>query len=143
VGILNPFALPLHPAVVHFPVAMLTATWVCLLVRYLTGRLEWDRRADLFEVVGVLSLPVAMATAVIDARGLGFFFRPRWDAPLIWHALAGLAGAAIFAGHLRWRRRRSGELVGRQAVIDLAVVSAGLWCLLVIGLLGGEMVFAR
>lgn len=137
------FALPLHPAVVHFPVAMLTATWVCLLARYLTGRLEWDRRADLFEVVGVLTLPVAMITAVIDTRGLGFVLRPRWDVPLIWHALAGLAVALIFAGHLRWRRQRCAELVGRQAVIDLSLVTAGLWCLLVTGLIGGEMVFGK
>lgn len=52
---LNPFALPLHAPIVHLPVAMLTITWVCVIVRHVSGSARWDERTRLFEVVGVLS----------------------------------------------------------------------------------------
>lgn len=139
---LNPFALPVHPAVVHFPVAMLSAAWVCLLVRYATGDTRWDGRARLFELIGVVALPLTVLTAFVDTRGIGFLLEPRTDAPLIWHMTAGLVTTVAFTAHYLWRRRRPAEeLQGSRAVGDVALATFGMIGLIAAGLLGSEMVF--
>jgi len=140
--LLNPFALPVHPAIVHFPIAMLSAGWVCLLLRYATGDQRWDGRSRLFEVVGVVALPLVIVAGFIDTRGIGFLLEPRTDAPLIWHMTAGLVTAGAFTAHYLWRRRRSAaELSGSRAVGDVALATFGMIGLLAAGLLGSEMVF--
>jgi uncharacterized membrane protein len=140
--LLNPFALPVHPAIVHFPVAMLSAAWVCLILRYATGDDRWDTRSRLFEIVGVVALPLTILTAFIDTRGIGFLLEPRTDAPLIWHMTAGLVTASAFTAHYLWRRKRSAaELSGYRAVGDVALATFGMVGLLAAGLLAGEMVF--
>lgn len=139
---LNPFALPVHPAIVHFPIAMLSAAWVCLLLRYGTGDERWDVRSRLFEIVGVVSLPLTIVAAFIDTRGIGFLLEPRTDAPLIWHMTAGLVSAGAFGAHYLWRRKRQpAELRGRRAIGDVALATFGMLGLVAAGLLGGEMVF--
>lgn len=138
----NPFALPVHPMLVHFPIAMLTTMWVCLVARYATGRERWEERARLFQIIGLGSLPVAMIAALIDTRGFDFVADPRWDAPLIWHAVAGVAAALVFGGHFLWRRRLAPDrMTGWVAAADLGLASLGLWALVTIGLLAGEMVY--
>src|SRR5689334_12604241 len=84
---------------------MLTAAWICLLVRYASGDARWDDRWRMFELVGVFTLPLTIASAFIDTRGFRFLIHPRVDAPLIWHMTAGLIAAAAFAAHYVWRRR--------------------------------------
>lgn len=139
----DPFRLPVHPPLVHFPVALLALVWAFLVVRYITGDVRWDERARLLHLIGVASLPIAMVAALIDTRGIGFLLDPRFDGPLIWHALGGIAVAVVFGAHLAWRRRFTPEqFTGRRGVIDLAMASTGFWGLLAIGLLAGEMVFA-
>lgn len=139
---LNPFALPVHPAVVHFPIAMLSAAWVCILLRYGTGNLRWDERARLFEVIGVVALPVTIIAGFIDTRGIGFLLDPRVDAPLIWHMTAGLTAAAAFGVHYLWRRRVGERAPSRgRALADVSLSTFGMIALLAAGLIAGEMVF--
>ncbi len=137
----DPFTLPVHPAVVHFPVAMLSAAWVCLVLRYLTGKAHWDQRSRLFEVIGVAALPVVIGAAFIDTAGVEFIARPRWDKPLIWHAVIASAAAVTFTTHYLWRRARPLPAPGRAAVLDLGLATTGLWLLVVAGLIAGEMVY--
>jgi uncharacterized membrane protein len=139
---LNPFALPVHPAIVHFPIAMLSAAWVCLLLRYATGDERWDGRSRLFEVVGVVALPLTIAAAFVDTRGIGFLLEPRTDAPLIWHMTAGLVAAGAFSAHYLWRRGRpSSDMRGLGALGDVGLATLGMLGLLAAGLLASEMVF--
>ncbi|MGH2758557.1 MAG: DUF2231 domain-containing protein [Actinomycetota bacterium] len=139
---LNPFALPVHPAIVHFPVAMLSAAWVCLLLRYGTGDERWDARSRLFEIVGVVALPATIVAAFIDTRGIGFLLEPRADAPLIWHMTTGLLTAIAFTAHYLWRRKRPAkEITGRRAIGDVTLATFGMLALVAAGLLAGEMVF--
>lgn len=139
----NLFALPVHPALVHFPVSMLTVTWACVLARYVTGDLRWDERRRPFETIGVAALPITIAAAFVDTRGIEFLVRPRWDAPLIWHMLAGLVATAAFTWHVLWRRRaEAAKVVGRLAFLEVGLVSTGMAALLAAGLIAGEMVYA-
>jgi uncharacterized membrane protein len=140
--VLNPFALPVHPILVHFSIAMLTAAWVCLLARYATGNERWDDRWRLFELVGVVALPPTIITAFIDTRGFRFLIHPRADAPLIWHMVSGLVASAAFGVHYMWRRRRpTHELTGSLAVRDVALATLGMLALVASGLIAGEMVY--
>lgn len=139
---LNPFALPLHAPIVHLPVAMLTITWVCVIVRHVGGSTRWDERTRLFEVVGVLALPPTIVTAIVDTRGFDFLTDPRFDAPLIWHMAAGLAAAGFFAWHFLWRRHRTRADLRLSATVDVGLATLGMLALTAAGLLAAEMVYA-
>lgn len=139
---MNPFALPVHPIVVHFPLAMLAAAWVCALSLAVTGRTVWSQRTELFEAVGVLALPVTIAAGFVDTRGLGPLLERKWDQPLIWHVLISLVAAAMFFGHLLWRRRQATPLRFPAAAVDIAWLTLGLWMLVLSGAIAGEMVYA-
>lgn len=138
---MNPFDLPVHPAVVHFPLAMLTAAWVCLVGRYGLRDLRWGTWSRTFETVGVATLPVTIAAGVVDTRGIGFLTDARWDQPLVWHAMASLSASAIFLGHWWWQRVTPSASV-RGGVIDLGWATLGLWALVLTGAIAGEMVYA-
>ncbi len=139
---LHPFALPVHPAIVHIPIAMLSVAWACLLLRYVTGDERWDGRSRLFEIVGVVALPLTIVAAFIDTRGIDFLLEPRTDAPLIWHMTSGLVAAGAFAGHYLWRRRhQAAEITGMRAVGDVALATLGMVALLAAGFLSAEMVY--
>ncbi len=139
---LNPFSLPLHPAIVHFPIAMLSVAWACVLIRYATGNLTWDGRVRLFEIVGVVALPFTIVAAFIDTRGFDFLLNPRADAPLIWHMTSGLVATIAFAVHYFWRRTKSSEeLTGLNAVADVALATFGMVALLAATFLAAEVVY--
>ena len=139
---LNPLALPIHPILVHFSIAMLTAAWICLLVRYASRDPRWEDRWRMFELVGVFTLLPTIATAFIDTRGIGFLIHPRADAPLIWHMTAGFVAAAAFSAHYLWRRRAfTNGSTSSLIALDLALVTFAMIALVASGLIAGEMVY--
>lgn len=137
---MNPLDLPVHPALVHFPIAMLVAAWVCILARHGLRSAVWDDRAQLFEVVGVATLPPVILAGVVDLRGIGPLLEARWSQPLIWHVLAALASSTLFAVHWFWRRRRD-VTIGAAAAVDVGLSTAALWLLVLAGAIAGEMVY--
>lgn len=139
---MNPLDLPIHPAVVHFPIAMLGSAWVCVLLWHGTGLSRWAERARLFETVGVLSLPATIAAGFIDLRGVGPLTEARWDQPLIWHVIAALCGSALFGIHALVVRRAPLASGGPPAVVDVGLSTVGLWLIVLAGLLAAEMVYA-
>lgn len=139
---MNPFDLPVHPAIVHFPVAMLSAAWVCLLLRHGTTAPRWADRARLFETIGVIALPFTITAGFIDLRGLQPLTEMRWDQPLIWHVIAALTGSALFAAHAFATRRTGAATTGPPIAVDLGLSTAGLWLIVLAGMLAGEMVYA-
>ena len=140
---MNPFTLPVHPIVVHFPLAMLSAAWVCLLARYATGKHEWSVRERLFEAIGMWTLPLAVVGGFIDTRGFEPVTSPRFDQPLLWHIVFGLAAVAAYTARF-WRSRRPvpGGPTRPWATTDVALATAGLWFLVLAGAVAGEMVYA-
>lgn len=140
---MNPFALPVHPILVHFPLAMLAAGWVCLLLRHGTGRDVWAQRTRMFEAVGVATLPLALVAGFIDTRGFSPLTSPRFDQPLVWHIFAATAGTAAYVVHVLWSRRPvpAGIAARRWVTTDLVLATAGLWLLVLAGAIAGEMVY--
>ena len=139
---LNPLALPVHPILVHFSIAMLTAAWICLLVRYATNDPKWDERWRLFEFIGVLTLAPTIVTAFVDTRGFAFLVHPRTEAPLIWHMTSGLVAAGAFSAHYVWRRRRGNSSLTRSLIAsDLALITFAMIALVASGVIAGAMVY--
>lgn len=138
---MNPLDLPVHPALVHFPIAMLIAAWVCVLLRHGLGARVWDDRVRLFEVIGLVTLPLVIVAGFVDLRGFDAVLDPRWDQPLVWHLLAGLATAALFTTHWVWRRGRD-VTAGSAAAVDVSLSTAAAWTLVLTGAIAGEMVYA-
>lgn len=139
---LNPLALPIHPILVHFSIAMLTAGWICLLVRYASGDTRWEDRWRMFELVGVLTLVPTIVSAFIDTRGFAFLIHPRAGAPLIWHMTSGFVAAGAFGLHYMWRRRLPLDNLTRSIVTwDIALATFAMVALLATGLIAGAMVY--
>ncbi|MDP9183568.1 MAG: hypothetical protein M3P04_12440 [Actinomycetota bacterium] len=137
---MNPLDLPVHPAVVHFPIALLVLAWVCVLLQHRTGSDAWAERARLLEIVGVATLPFTILAGVVDLRGLDTLLHPAWDLPLIWHVLAALSATALFTAHLLWRRGRD-VFQGSDAVVDVVMSTSATWLLVLAGAIAGEMVY--
>lgn len=137
---MNPLDLPVHPAIVHFPLALLVLSWVCVLLQHGTASESWAERARLLELVGVSTLPFAILAGVVDLRGVSLLLSPDWDLPLIWHVLAALASAALFTAHLFWRRHRDVQARG-AAVVDVAMSTSATWLLVLAGAIAGELVY--
>jgi uncharacterized membrane protein len=133
-------ALPIHPAFVHFPVAMLTTAWAITLFEHLTGSSRGARFAAGAEAMGVALLPVVLLTGLRDAEGLSFFADLQWDRPLIWHSIIALLAAVLFAAHVAWRYR-AGDARSARPGIDVGLSTAGFASLLLTGLIAGEMVY--
>lgn len=133
-------ALPIHPAFVHFPVAALSMTWILVLLGHATGSERWQRLATNIEWIGVLFVPLVVVTGIRDAEGFDFLLQPDWSQPLIWHFLVSLAAAGTFTIHAIWRHR-SRATAKWHTILDIGLVTAGFWLLVMTGLLAGEMVF--
>jgi len=135
------FSLPIHPAVVHFPIALLTIGWVLIYLRH------WKRRTDLEPLitgsltVGVASLPFTILSGFRDARWSELFVDWAWDDPLAWHVVFAVSASAVFIVHFFYRRMSasSGSLSARR---DILLASSGFWLLLMAGLLAAEVVHA-
>jgi uncharacterized membrane protein len=134
------WSLPIHPAIVHFPVAMLTTSWFLTIIGHMTYPARGLGLSRSLEWIGVLFLPFAIASGFRDA-GLDFLTQPQWNQPLIWHFLGTMVSAALFATHAAWRHKVGGRRALAAPWIDLGLSSAGFWFLLLAGLIAGEMVF--
>lgn len=133
-------ALPIHPAFVHFPVAMLTTAWVITLVEHLTGSSRGARFSGGAEALGVAFLPIVLLTGLRDAEGLTLLADIRWDRPLIWHSIIAVIAATFFVAHAAWRYR-TGERRTARPGVDVGLSTAGFGALLLTGLIAGEMVY--
>lgn len=96
----NPLDLPVHPILVHLPLAMLTAAWVCLVCRYGLRDQRWGERAKTFETIGVATLPITIIAGFVDTRGFEFATNVRWDQPLVWNAIVSIVAAGGLRGPL-------------------------------------------
>ena len=144
-------ALPIHPAVNHFPVVTSLLAACCMALGALRPqreRGEWAQRGLLLLCVAVLALPVVAWSGRIWSAGMGLWPWGRWLPPrralngkLVLHVLGAaastlltLAGLALAFAHRRGR-------VGIWPV--LLVVAAAALATGATARLGGQMAFGE
>lgn len=133
-------ALPIHPVFVHFPIALLTIVTVLVYLRHGRGREEMETFIMPALTVGTAFMPLVFLAGLRDA-GWGDLWRDRsWLEPLTWHAVSGTLTIVLFAAYLFVRRTwiQHDHVPGKA---DLYFSTAGLWLLLMTGLIAGEMVY--
>lgn len=129
---------PLHPAVVHFPLALLATSLGFDLVGLVTHEGLWWAIA-FWNIAAGLALGVVAATAgLIDSA------RVTGDSPasrvLNRHQLCMLAALGCYGGALLVRAG-AGAPTGSRLAGTLAIEAVGLGLLLLGGYLGGELVY--
>lgn len=131
--------MPIHPALVHFPIAFLFTASVLIVVRHASGRALLERYIAPLLVVGVATLPLVMLAGLRDAGWLDLFRNADAGQPLIWHAFVSTCVAVSATSHVVVRARNDGRPDRR---VDLSLAAVTAWLLVTTGLLAGEMVYA-
>ncbi len=138
----------LHPAVVHFPIALLLVSVALTLLYLRRGGTPASLETTAYHclIIGWFGAVLAVLTGSIDAwRQVYSADLPR-DAGLLnrlnLHAILGLAVVAVYGAALL-RRRRNPHLLAdpqqRRGYVRLLLIGAGL--LLVGSWLGGQLVY--
>lgn len=135
----------LHPATVHFPIALLLVSGLFTLLALRRGG-PWETSAYHCLVVGWLTGVAAVLSGAYDAlRQLTGPEVPRDNALVGWvnaHAFSNLAALAVYGQALLRRRRRPAILAdpaARRGYLWLHAVGAAL--LVLGGWLGGRLVY--
>ena len=129
---------PLHPAVVHFPVASWTlATITDLAGGHFPGQSAW--LAGILLLIGSITAMIAMLTGLIEYSGI------EDGAPALKTATFHMSGALsaftfyLVSFLLRW----DGKTILPPDTAAMCFSVAGLLCLCVTGWLGGKLVYTH
>ncbi len=130
----------LHPAVVHFPIALLLLNLV-LTLRYLWAPDSFTEQAAYGALVlGWWATLAAVATGTI-AVALDWPLRSEVLVWVNWHAVLGLALLLVYGRALLLRRRNTALLdgTGRRRYVVMLIVGAGI--VAIDGWIGGHLVY--
>jgi uncharacterized membrane protein/nitrite reductase/ring-hydroxylating ferredoxin subunit len=127
---------PIHPMLVPFPIAFLTATVVCDVVGWLSGSAQWSRTGAWLSLAGIGTALIAAVPGLVD------YFQsipPQSSGKrrATYHLAVNLSTVSLFAAG--WLFRRDGIDLQPDLPIVLLEV-AGLGLLVVGGWLGGTLV---
>ncbi len=143
--------VPVHPFFVHFPVALLLASWLFDLCGRLTGR-ESFRQAGFYSLaLGVVGGVLAVFSGLRAAdrvanRAIETMSSERAQEVLdaiAAHQTAALVALGMFVILLIWRIRANNALTPRAFNSYLALGALAAIVLLNAGLLGGQMAHGR
>lgn len=130
----------LHPAVVHFPIALLLLN-TALTLHYLRRPDPFtERAAYLMLLVGWWGALAATLTGTASAA-LAWPVRPEAVSWLNGHAVAGFGVLIVYGRALLWRRRKPDVLQGADSRRYVLLLLAGALLLGLDGWLGGHMVY--
>lgn len=126
--------------VLHFPIALLTISWVLVVVRHRRDRPDLETYIRPSLAIGTAPLPVVVATGIRETQWGTLVLDAGWGEPRRWHALIGIAATLVF-GWYWWRRRQWTRSGSTPAAADVNLATLGFWLLLLNGPIAGEMVY--
>lgn len=126
----------LHPAIVHFPIALLTISVFFDLLSLLLKREDFRVTGYYLLVMGVLS--------GVAAIGAGLMAAETADAPediLKLHARLAVGSIILFSILLAWRTKAKNSIPAKLFPVYMAAGLVGAVLILTVGFWGGHMVF--
>lgn len=128
---------PLHPALVHFPIACWSLAVVADFAGLYFGEQAWRWSAGLL-AVGCASALIAMIAGMVELARV-----PEGDAlrDVYWHLGLMLSALALFSTRLLLRLDHLQPLA--PDVLSLLLDAAGFICLAIGGWLGGRLVYGH
>lgn len=126
---------PLHPAIVHFPIACWSLAVTADFAGLWFGEAAWRWSGGLL-IVGCIMGLVALLAGMIELGRV-----PEGEAMRVayWHMTAMLAACLLFSSRL-WLRLEGSRLL-EPNIISLLLDAAGFFWLVVGGWLGGKLVY--
>lgn len=132
---------PLHPMVVHFPIALLSTAILFQVLEALLKR-DFFREAALWLLsLGMLGAVVAIVTGILQEEAVEAAGVP--EHAIERHETAAFATVAVFAVLWTMRRFRGRRWVPTHPAIASVLALAGLILLGVTGYLGGSLVYTH
>lgn len=126
----------LHPAIVHFPIALLTVSVFLDILSFLLKRDDFRRTGFHLLALGVL--------AAVAAIGAGLMAAETVDAPkdiLKLHASLAVITGVLFLVLLGWRAAARNNISPKLFPLYLVIGAVGAFMILAVGFWGGHMVF--
>jgi uncharacterized membrane protein len=131
---------PLHPAVIHFPVALLLLAGLCGLISLFVKREFWKDITLKALVAGVIFTPIAVVTGFIEEQKM---LHGGVDETLTLHKYNGMALLFFFQILLAWFWLRKNIPGKKEYVAWVICLLLGSGLVLLQGYLGGELVFTK
>lgn len=134
----RPFGHPLHPALAHFPMALLAATPAWDAAAWLSGEPLWSQMAFWSLVAGLAAAVPVLITGLMEYSALGVGHRAAARANL--HMTLMSTAVTLFGASALFR---GAEVLGGTADLVAGVATAvlGLAALLVGGWAGADLVY--
>jgi len=131
---------PVHPDLVHFPIALITVAFVADVIGYATRRPAARGFAWVCLVLGFLGLVGAAVTGWVDMERANLAHETHELVDLHWRV--GVVLTVLTLGLLIWRARRRGPEPGSGGIY--LVCFAAIFALMVFqGWFGGELAYAH
>ena len=131
---------PLHPAIIHFPIALLLLAGVFGAISLFVKRETWKDLAFKSLLVGVIFTPFAVITGLIDEQKMG---HDSVDPMLSFHKYNGLALMFFYQILAVWFWLRKKLPGNREYLAWVICLFLGSGMVMLQGYLGGEMVFTK
>jgi uncharacterized membrane protein len=131
---------PLHPVLVHFPIAILPLGLVLELATVVTKREQFSRVGWWVQLLGTIGLLGATLSGLLVAHAL---IAPQEVVRLAIenHEQFACAADAVFALLLFWRIGLRTQIPTRRKTLFLLAYAVGVGLVVATGLFGGEMVY--
>ncbi len=131
---------PLHPVIIHFPIALLLLAGVFGAISLFAKREFWKDLAFKSLLVGVIFTPFAVITGLIDEQKMG---HDTVDPMLSFHKYNGLALMFFYQILAVWFWLRKKLPGNREYLAWVICLFLGSGMVMLQGYLGGEMVFTK
>lgn len=128
-----------HPAVIHFPIALLSIAVVFEILARFLRREDFSRLGWWMQLSGTIGLALAALTGILaqDTVTISPIARPYFEM----HQQMTFAASGLFAVLLFWRIASRSRIPARYAGIYLALLVCGVAVLWAGAWYGGEMVY--